>query len=531
MRSEGKRQGLRRSDPPGVALALALLLVGLMFVMALTLIGLSSSDLDIARSESLSIQAGANADAGLQEAKMRLSVKSPASVTWADGSSHSNVRISVPLAVPLNTAWRVYIRSGYTDLASLDPCYGKVTSDQGVCGTATESTSGYQVLDTIQDPNPAGCGGNCGQIKWGWARIQYKVDSAGNVQYASVLDGSITNNSSYTCSNSAGTSTTSNYPLLLITSEGIQSSPSSSLAVRRQVQAIVTPYTDPVTPCSEDSVTRQFNPFAIAAHAKSTISLTGNASTDSYKSSDPSYHGKKGTVSTDSTAAGAISGSGTEYSIDGQVIIGPGGNTSTIGVDLAQVDPGTGVDKTGTESQPVDMPVIPSPPGIPVTTMTGSKTNKDGTCPVMAGGTYVVTDLQITGQKCLNFDGPTVIYTSGTIDISGNGFGSAGNIPANLIVIANGPSTQNVSIGGNGSFYAGVYAPRATINVHGNGLMYGSVIGNAVNFLGGGNTGAFHYDEDMTKWNGVPNTVDQFHAASGGNFQAYSRRAWREIPF
>jgi hypothetical protein len=186
----------RRSPvgPPGVVLVITVLLVGLLLVMAMTMINLASSDYQVATNESKSVQALFNADAGMEEAKMRLSPNAPS--------------IS---AIPVNTnvTWRGYILSGHSQAeiqAGLDPTYGKAAPNY----TANESTSNYLFYNTVQT--------GLGAIPWGWARIQHKVDSGGNIVYLDALTGATTTSSSQVVSGV----TVYNPPIVVVTAEGIQ---------------------------------------------------------------------------------------------------------------------------------------------------------------------------------------------------------------------------------------------------------------------------------------------------------------------
>ena len=71
--------------------------------------------------------------------------------------------------------------------------------------------------------------------------------------------------------------------------------------------------------------------------------------------------------------------------------------------------------------------------------------------------------------------GEATIYVSGDVNISGNGIGTASNLPPNLIINVEG--AHNVSVSGDGDFYGKIYAPESSISVSGNGDLYGALIG------------------------------------------------------
>jgi hypothetical protein len=62
-----------------------------------------------------------------------------------------------------------------------------------------------------------------------------------------------------------------------------------------------------------------------------------------------------------------------------------------------------------------------------------------------------------------------------------------------------------------------VYAPAATIQVSGNGSVFGALTGNMVTFNGSGH-GGLHYDEALGRLGETTST-------------RYSRYSWREIAF
>jgi hypothetical protein len=124
-------------------LVLTLLFLALMSVMAIGLLSAALSENQTASANRANLQALYFADAGIEEAKMRLT-PGPNAITITPA-----------------TNWRVSILSGHTqaEVPTLDPTYGKAPPDY----TATETTSNYSYTQTIQTgANP---------VAWGWARI------------------------------------------------------------------------------------------------------------------------------------------------------------------------------------------------------------------------------------------------------------------------------------------------------------------------------------------------------------------------
>lgn len=477
--------------PRGVVLVITLLLVGLLFVMATTMINLASSDYQVANNESQSIQALFNADAGVEEAKMRVSPNAPTG-----------------MGVPIGTdpKWRAYLLSGTTQTqiqGGLDATYN-----------ASEATGNYSYYNTVQTGSNA--------IQWGWARIQHKFNGA-NIVYQDVATGAETTTASWV---DGGGTTIYNPPILIVTAEGIQGT------VRRQISVEYQPIVSTTTTTN----TVVTDPFGSAIHGKSTVFVTGNATTDSYNATVGPYGGTnvhhKGDVSTDSVAAAAVTVN-PNSTIDGSAAVGPaslGGNPST-GI----VDQGTITGATTTEPTEWNLPLSTIPAGL---TNLGPLTISGNKPVVLNEGTYWYSSLQITGNGQLKTNGAVKIYVTGTILINGNGTGNASpvltknNLPANLLIYGtvdpNNPSNKctSVTIQGNGDLYSAVYAPAATIMVSGNGQVYGSLTGNTVT-INGSNGARFHYDESLADLGRTVTTSSTTTYSTTG----YSRYSWHEIAF
>ena len=481
--------------PPGIALVLAILLVGLLLVMGLTMINLASSDHKVASNESKSIQALYNADAGSEEAKMRLSPTAPAA-----------------MKIPVGTVadWRAYISTDpdcagqsqatlKSRIAALDPTYALAPSGY----TSAEATTNYTVYCTVQ-----GTGG----IQWGWLRIQHKF-SGSSIVYLDVVTGSETTAPSQAVSGQ----TVYNQPVQVVTSEGIQAT------VRRMISMELRPIVATTT-ATKTVVT---DPFSNAAHGKDSVSIQGNVATDSYDSRKGAYDasknkGSEGDVSTDATTAGAIN-VGSNATINGDAYIGPGGNVSS-GIQSSGTITGT----LGTEGSTWDMPLSLIPTGV---TNSGALSLAGKSTRTLTEGTYWFSSISITGNGQLNIVGNVKIYVTGSIDAGGNGFVNVNTPPSLLIygtVDPTNPANKctSVSIHGNGVFSGAVYAPAANIDVVGNGEVYGALTGKTAKFTGSG-MGGFHYDEALGK---IGEFVTETPTTTVSN-SGYSRFSWREIPF
>lgn len=104
-------------------------------------------------------------------------------------------------------------------------------------------------------------------------------------------------------------------------------------------------------------------------------------------------------------------------------------------------------------------------------------------------GTYYFTSIRLLGLSTLTVDGPTIIYVSGTADLTGGGVINLTGDPANLIIYATG---TDMHIRGGSGFYGTVVAPDTDISISGTPDFYGAIMGRTVDLSGNTN---IHIDE------------------------------------
>jgi type IV pilus assembly protein PilY1 len=256
--------------------------------------------------------------------------------------------------------------------------------------------------------------------------------------------------------------------------------------------------------------------FTDAAFGDTGVSLTGNACTDSYNSSNGSYASTKcsgasciGAIGTNGTASGSESLTGGNACVKGECDIGSGGSTSNI----------TGSSKcssTGVEPSPVTLSSVTIPSyanalpfnvSSPVT-MTPSKTygtvtgsGNSSSIITVNTGSYVISSLSLAGQSSIKVaSGPVVVYVNGTgaaLDLSGGtGVNNVTGIPSNLVFMCADTVTTVKVAGGATADYA-VYCPKAAISVVGNGDIYGAIVGKSVTMVG---NGTIHYDAALASF-------------------------------
>lgn len=107
-----------------------------------------------------------------------------------------------------------------------------------------------------------------------------------------------------------------------------------------------------------------------------------------------------------------------------------------------------------------------------------------------------------------NHDGITLasgaklrIYTAGDIDLSGQGVLNPSSQAIDFQIYGTSTSSvpQDIKIAGNGALRGVVYAPNASISIHGNGDVMGSIVGKDITLTG---NARFHYDESLAEFGG-----------------------------
>lgn len=231
--------------------------------------------------------------------------------------------------------------------------------------------------------------------------------------------------------------------------------------------------------------------FTNALFGRDFVAFNGNAKTDSYDSSIGAYGGTNVSKGGNVLSNGNITLNGNS-TVNGDAIPGPdmavtkNGNASVSG----STTPAT----TATTLQPVTVPG-----GV---TNLGAIDIGGNSTRTLNAGTYVASSISIRGNADLVIDstnGPVVLYVTGAINANGNGISNGSGKPQNLSIFATG--SDGVWLGGNTAFFGTVYAPNATLTVHGNSDLYGSFVGASVVLNGNGDV---HYDQFLRTLPGTP---------------------------
>lgn len=312
-------------------------------------------------------------------------------------------------------------------------------------------------------------------------------------------------------------------------------------------------------------------PFGQAAFAKNTISLSGSAHTDSYKSSIGAYgganaNGNNGGLGTNSSASTAISAPGNP-TIKGALVGGPGSDPVAI-KNLWHPGWGTPNYPTGgflAATTATALPDVTLPTnGVSFSTVQVLKRNtSNGTLYLSPNGTtaltpargfdawsgnftwdiptgvYNLTKIDLSSdQNIININGDVTLVVSGPVSTGGNttikvaATGSltiyaTGNVdigasftninanphqPAKCQILCT-PSCSTVNWSGSNDFIGVVYAPSSTVNLTASSNMYGAVVGNNITISG---NSAIHYDECLQS------------ITFGGGAGAFKTKFWEE---
>ena len=282
--------------------------------------------------------------------------------------------------------------------------------------------------------------------------------------------------------------------------------------------------------------------FRGALQAKSTISLTGNASIDSYDSSTPAkstsglYDATKsqanGNIVTLATVGSAVAVGGSA-AVDGTITTGPGGavaltGSATVGslaTRYATVAAATAAgyvwaDAVSTMPDvvlPGELATAPSlgdySVGANTVTNLGtvSMTSSYQASSFVLGGSAVVTiqgdvSLFVSGAVSIGGNAQLIIpagssltiYAGGTVDVGGNGVQNLSSRPSNALWYGLRTSTA-WNLHGTAAWSGVVYAPAAALSYTGTANGSGALSGNSINF---GGTANFHYDESLSRASG-----------------------------
>jgi Flp pilus assembly protein TadG len=212
------------------------------------------------------------------------------------------------------------------------------------------------------------------------------------------------------------------------------------------------------------------------------LTVTGNASTDSYDSRSGPYSAAtahhKGSIASN----GNISLGGSAR-VDGDVRAGVGGSTTTSGAAQA-----TG--RVAPLGAPLNYPSVTLPSSY---VDAGDLVMKSGKVSLV-GGVYVFDTIDLSGNAQVTWTGPVVIYVRKAYNVSGNAVvDTYQGLPANQVINFL-PTCTSVTWTGNNACVGELYAPDTDFSIDGNAELFGRIIARTVSISA---SASVHYDEAM----------------------------------
>jgi hypothetical protein len=240
------------------------------------------------------------------------------------------------------------------------------------------------------------------------------------------------------------------------------------------------------------------------------VTLSGNASTDSFDASQGSYQ------TTRSNSQGNIAVNG-NAALNGNVTVN--GSIYTPDPSIGKCNngiPGVSLDGTAAATGgylPLDSPILFSTPAATVpgnsdlhvvssATLTPGKyraiTVSGQVILVLMPGSYYLDSLALSGGSIVTAStGPVVLNIAGAssdkpLDLSGGSVASATGNPSNLILIYGG--TKELDLTGQSDSYGILYAPNAAAYLKGTGDWFGALV---VGTLTDSGASSIHYDREL----------------------------------
>ena len=118
-------------------------------------------------------------------------------------------------------------------------------------------------------------------------------------------------------------------------------------------------------------------------------------------------------------------------------------------------------------------------------------------------GTYYFAKLSMSGTTCMRISGPTVIYCTGDIALSGATLSNASKIPSDLQLF---PMGTKCDVSGSSELYAVIYGPGTNVIRSGGADYYGTIVGLTLNLSG---EGGIHADDAVNMSQGATSTKGQ----------------------
>ena len=239
-----------------------------------------------------------------------------------------------------------------------------------------------------------------------------------------------------------------------------------------------------------------YSVFQFALFGSASVSIKGDAVTDSYDSRsgsyDPSAAGDDGDVGTNAAYAGAIEISGS-IKVNGQIAVGEGVvDPSTVVYIAGGSATITGEPPMVAQTTNLLMPPANPPVGIPCE----DRTINAAEVVALPAGEYCFRQLRVQGGGTLTTDGSgqVKIYIVESFTATGNTMIGVESDPSQLLMVLTTASDATITgdLIGSTRFYGGIYSPTGSVDISGNAEIFGSVIARDVEISG---NAQIHYDE------------------------------------
>ncbi|MDB5299845.1 MAG: hypothetical protein JWO87_1508 [Phycisphaerales bacterium] len=212
----------------------------------------------------------------------------------------------------------------------------------------------------------------------------------------------------------------------------------------------------------------------------SNITVKNNTFVGSYNSSKTHNPTHAGAGSNGAVGSNGAITSGNNDTIQGNALLGPGGSVSGFAIS------GTTMTQVGGIQAPA-MPAYSAgtnPGSIPQSYTVSSNTT-------LTHGSYWFTSLTVNGT--LTFDGPTILYVDGPVDLTGDLL-AYNSVPSNLTIYQYGTTTFGSTAGSanNTNIIADVIAPNSAFTEKNNLYYYGRGFFKSIDTK---NNADFYYDE------------------------------------
>lgn len=225
------------------------------------------------------------------------------------------------------------------------------------------------------------------------------------------------------------------------------------------------------------------------------VSMSGSASVDSYKSTDGAYSSSSHLAHGNVASNGDIKMSGSAH-IDGDASPGEGMSVSggaVTGSKASLTEPIVKPPMTAGDAQTYNNNAAVAQ--FIKSSSFNISGNKSASFPT---GVYYFNDFTASGGSKINanVNGPVTIYVAGDLTLSGGSSAYQGNAQNLQFILLN--SGSKVDFSGSAAIYVDLYAPLSKVTLSGTSDVFGQLVGKSVTISG---SGYVHYDESM----GAPN--------------------------